>query len=178
MNVKSLMRFALLAALALPVGCAHTAATAPSRRAFQAEVPVTAFTIVPENLPGTSNDNRGEGLRSLLAQEAAASAQEALHRAGLTQTAATVSGTVRMPVSLPPDVVGLRADRLKGPLAVATVRLLGPDGRTIREAEATLTWRQARWLEGAPRFRRNRPPERVLREAAHEVVARAMERLR
>ncbi|MES1241215.1 MAG: hypothetical protein ABUT39_06305 [Acidobacteriota bacterium] len=88
-----------------------------------------------------------------------------------------VTGTVRMPVSLPPQVKGLAADSRKGPLASATVRLLDADGNTLREAEAVLTWREARWLEGAPRFRRSRRVEAVLADAVDEVVERAVLRL-
>lgn len=51
-------------------------------------------------------------------------------------------------------------------------------GKTIREAEASLSWREVRWLKGPPRFRCNRPQEEVLRDAVGEVVERAVERLR
>lgn len=172
------VRLAILTTLALPLNLS-CGASAPHRGNLSpsSQVTVLPFTIEPQALPGAPADPK-ENLRSLLAGEASASAGEALRKnpsdaAGVT----AVTGTVRIPVSLPPEVWGLRAHRQKGRLAAATVRLLGPDGKTIREAEASLSWGEVRWLTGPPKFRRNRPQEEVLRSAVAEVVERAVERL-
>lgn len=118
-------------------------------------------------------------MKTLLAEEAVSSAREALAHKDLTELGiqTSLSGIVLVPVSLPPDVQGLRADQQSGRLAIARVRLVGPNGRTMQEAEASLSWREARWLEGNPKSRRNRPPQEVLREAVHKVVRRAVAKL-
>lgn len=172
------VRLVILTALALPLNLSCRA-SAPHRShpSPSSQVTVLPFTIEPQALPGAPAGPK-ENLRLLLAGEASSSAGEALRKhpaeaAGVT----AITGTVQIPVSLPPEVRGLHAHRQKGRLAAATVRLLGPDGKTIREAEASLSWGEVRWLTGAPRFRRNRPPEEVLRDAVGEVVERAVERL-
>ena len=153
-----LIRLCLLTTLVVPLnlGCQ---ASAPRGSNPSSKVTVLPFTIESQVLPGAPADPK-ETLRVLLVAEASSSAGESLARSGLDGIAGaeSITGTVRIPVSLPPDVRGLRAHRQKGHLAAATVRLL-------------------RWLKGPPRFRRNRPPEEVLRDAVGEVVERAVERL-
>ena len=75
-----------------------------------------------------------------------------------------VTGTVTLPTSLPPGLHGMRADSRQGRLGVVILQLIGADGRPLRTAEAEISWRQGRWLTGAPRFLTDVPPE-VAREA-------------
>ena len=172
-------------ALSLACGCASPAARVGTPLPGIVIVP---FTIEPQPLSAALSSQ--DVFATLLANEAASSAGKALVREGLTATVEmapsgsaaegqrVATGTVRVPTSLPPGLKGLRADAQKGTLATAVVRLLDAKGNTIQEAEATLAWREARWLQGAPNFRRNRPVEQVLTEAVGEVVRRAVERLR
>lgn len=172
-----LVRFCLLTALTVSLNLSCRA-SAPLGSNPSSKVTVLPFTIEPQALPGAPADPK-DTLRTLLAAEAASSAGKALREDLLVTAGATaITGTVQIPVSLPPDVWGLRAHRQKGRLAAATVRLLGPDKKTIREAEASLSWGDVRWLEGPPRFRRHRSPEEVLRSAVSKVVERAVERLK
>lgn len=173
-----LTRFCVLTALVLPlsVGCR---ASAPRGASASPTLRVVPFTVEPQALPGAPADPGGV-LQVLLAEEAASSAREALARGGPGELAGveSIAGTVQMPVSLPPEVRGLDARHREGHLATATVRLLGPDGKTVRQAEASLAWWEVRWLEGPPRYRRYRSSGEVLRDAVGKVVERAVERLR
>jgi len=179
MRISScLVRLCILTALALPLNLGCQASAPHGGSAVPTNIKVTPFLLEPQPLPDAP-DNPSETFQTLLLAEASLGAEEALAHGGLGEITggATITGTVQIPVSLPPDVKGIRAHRQKGRLAAATVKLLGPDGKSIREAEASLSWHEVRWLVGAPHFRRYRSPEEVLRDAAHKVVARAVERL-
>lgn len=176
-----------LAALLLPLALSCATRSPAKRGAVYPKVVLVPFTVEPQPVNGESDQNNA-GRVHLLAEEASASATRALlgHLAETVERTASpdsaqgqvlVTGTVRLPVSLPPRVRGLAADSRNGTLAVATVRLQGADGTMIRETEARLTWREARWLEGAPRFKRNRRVDAVLADAVKEVVERAVSRL-
>lgn len=173
-----LARFCVLTALALPLhlGCQ---ASAPRGESASPTLAVAPFAVEPQALPGAPDDPGGV-LQVLLAEEASSSAREILAREGLERLTGeeSITGTVQIPVSLPPDVRGLRARNREGRLATATVRLLGPDGKTVRQAEASLAWWEVRWLEGPARYRRYRSSGEVLRDAVAKVVERAVEQLR
>lgn len=185
MNKKAHFRILILATLTLPFALA--CATQARGGAMYPKVVVVPFTVEPQPVAGEPVQP-GDVRVQLLAAEASSTAAEALlgHVAETVERAASpgaakgqvlVTGVVRIPVSMPLGVRGLAADSRRGSLAVATVRLQGADGSTIREAEAQLTWREARWLEGAPQFKRNRRIEAVLADAVQEVVERAVSKL-
>lgn len=187
MNKKARFCILILATLALPFALACATQGAARGGAMYPKVVLVPFTVEPQPVAGEPVQP-GDVRVQLLAAEASSTAAEALlgqvaktvERAaspGAAQGQVLVTGIVRIPVSMPPGVRGLAADSRRGSLAVATVRLQGADGNTIREAEAHLTWREARWLEGSPRFKRNRRVEAVLADAVQEVVERAVSKL-
>lgn len=178
-----------LLALASLSACS-TAHLAPDEAAFP-KIVVAPFTIIPDTLGGEGTSQpRQDVFVALLGDEATASAVRTLllEKIGgtvqsvpsFTQAAGqiTVTGTVTLPVSLPPGVDGLRADSRKGRLALVTLELLDSNGKMLRTAEAEISWRQARWLRGAPRFRRAQPTAGVLRETVREGVVEAVRRLK
>lgn len=184
---KARFRILILATLTLPSVFACATQSAAKGQAMYPKVFLVPFTFEPQSVAGEPVQP-GDVRVQLLAAKASSTAAEALlgqvaetvERAaspGAAQGQVLVTGVVRLPVSMPPGVRGLAADSRKGSLAVATVRLQGADGNTIREVEAHLTWREARWLEGAPRFKRNRRVDAVLADAVEEVVERAVSRL-
>lgn len=147
------------------------------------------FTIDPEPVDGVLAAEDGTFSR-LLAEEATSTARRALieRRVGSSvdlssqkevadTEALRVTGVVRVPVALPEELIGLRADQRPGPLVIANVRLINVDGTVIREAEGILTWRDARWLEGGSNRRKSRPVQTVLQEVVREAVNIAIRHL-
>lgn len=187
MMPRSLMSSMVILTAAMTFGCATQAA--PRREALYPKVLVGPFTIESQPLPGGKDRPMPEVFPTLLANEAAASAERSLVRGHLAAVVerkparnaavgeAVITGTVRLPTSLPPGLHGLHADAQKGALATATLKLVSADGKILQQAEATFSWRDARWLTGPPKSRRVRPVETVLVEAVREVVARAAELL-
>lgn len=185
--IRPLMSSMVILTAAMTLGCATQAA--PRREALYPKVLVGLFTIESQPLPGGKDRPMPEVFPTLLANEAAASAERSLVRGHLAAIVepklarnpaageAVITGTVRLPTSLPPGLHGLRADAQKGVLATATVKLVSAEGKVLQQAEATLSWWDARWLTGPPKSRRVRPVETVLVEAVREVVERAAERL-
>jgi hypothetical protein len=185
MNSRSTITTLFLAALLLPLSLGRAV---PRAGTLLPEVVVFPFTIEPQLLPGAPADERAAFVQ-LLALEAASSAGRSLMRERLvvsiaqapSQAAAagrfSLTGTVRLPVSLPPGAAGLRADSRGGALAVAIVRLQGPDGRLLAQATAEVTWREADWVTGSRHFKRNRPVDDVLTDAVREATERAVKRL-
>lgn len=178
-----------LAALALTLAACTAPKQPPREPAPLPRLVLLPFTIEPQPLEGLPSRSDAGAFAQILAEEATSAAEQALiehHVASTVERAAPgakntgalrVTGVVRIPVSLPEDLTGLRADRQRGPFAVAVVHLLGPDGQAVKEADAILTWRDAQWLEGAPRYRGNRPAATVLREAVREAVETAIDHL-
>lgn len=189
-SMSHYLRIWSVAALALTTVCGCVTSAAPRSPTPLSKVVVVPFTVEPQSLPGEPHPLSQDAFVSLLALEAASSAGYASVQGRLaaafeqapSQSSArgqtVLTGTLRMPTALPPDLYGLRADSQKGPLARVVVRLIDPNGMTLRESEATLTWREARWLEGGPGYRRNRPTELVLIDVVHAVVERAVMQLR
>ena len=179
----------LLAALGLSLAACSATRQPPREPAPLPRLVLLPFTIEPLPLEGAPSRSDPAGFAQILATEATSAAEQALiehHVASAVERAAPgardagalqVTGVVKIPVTLPGDLIGLRADKQRGPLVVAVVHLLGPDGKAVQKGEAILTWRDAKWLEGAPRFRRNLPAEAVLREAVREAVEIAVDNL-
>lgn len=184
-------RFYLLSFAALALSLSACLATKQPERepAPLPRLVLHPFAIEPQPLEGAPSRSDSAGFAQILATEATSAAEQALikhHVASTVERAAPgvrdagalqVTGVVKIPVTLPGDLIGLRADKQRGPLVVAVVHLLGPDGKAVQKGEAILTWRDAEWLEGGPRFRRNRPAATVLREAIREAVEIAVDHL-
>jgi len=152
-------------------------------------VAVVPFVVEPLPFPGAPNrpdqDQRVRRLaeeasaraaRSLVCQQIAGSVERVPSRdAAAVQV--LVAGTVRLPVSLPPDLHGLRAQMRHGPFVSATVVMQRADGTILAREEAPLNWGDIRWAYGA-KFRRFRPLDDILDDFVRKVVDRAIKRLR
>src|SRR5262249_12425825 len=88
-----------------------------------------------------------------------------------------VAGVVRLPVSLPPYMHGLRAQMRHGCFITATVVLQRADGTILAREETPLNWGDVRWAYGA-KFRELRPLDQILEDFVRKVVDRAIKRLR
>ena len=176
-----------LSLLGLTLLSACSVAGTPRRQATFPRVAVAPFAVVPQPLAGAPAQ---QDLAQLLAEEATASAQRSVLREGIGESVervpspaqaagqVLVTGTVTLPTSLPPGLHGMRADSRQGRLGVVILQLIGADGRPLRTAEAEISWRQGRWLTGAPRFLRSRPAASVLRDAVRDLVEKGVRRLR
>lgn len=123
-----------------------------------------------------------------LSQEATARAERTLLRQGLAskveRTAAQapsgtliLTGTVRLPVSVPAGQRGARAMFRKGPFGTATVSLRRSDGTLVAEGQSKLDWDDVRWLRGV-RVRRVRDFDEVLQDAVRKATDHAIKGLR
>lgn len=147
---------------------------------------VAVLTIEPRPVDRSSGPALGDGFARFLAEGATTQAERSLVQSRIAasvvketpgaQRLPRLVGAVRMPVSLPPGLHGLEAARHKGDLAVATVELLDAEGRVLATGTAAVEWNDVRWLRGA-RYRRSRPVNQVLGEAARKSVDLAIERL-
>jgi hypothetical protein len=116
-----------------------------------------------------------EAEKSVLQRQVAASVQRA--NAGGGEKQPRLSGEVVIPVSLPSNLKGLSAAKSSGSLAVASVRLVDGEGRTLGQGTASVDWDGVRWLTGA-RYRRPRPVNNALVDAARKAVDLAIRDLR
>ncbi len=118
-----------------------------------------------------SESATGEAGRRLLKERIAVTVET-------TPPAAVVlSGTIRLPLSLPPRVIGLRAHDRQGAFATAHFTLRDAGGKVITEETAMLKWDEVRWLRGGGHYRRNRALDEVLQDTARSATARAVKRL-
>jgi hypothetical protein len=86
----------------------------------------------------------------------------------------TVSGTLRLPVSLPPKVRGWNASQRKGRFATVSLTITDPrTGVVLAHSEGTCDWKDAFWTRGA-RSRRNAPLDDVLAHFARKTTERAV----
>jgi hypothetical protein len=152
-------------------------------------VAVVPIVVEPQSFPGApirpDQDQRVRRLaeeasaraaRSLVCQQIAGSVERAPSRDAVS-AAVLVAGTVRLPVSLPPDLHGLRAQMRHGPFVTATVVIQRADGTILAREETPLNWGDIRWAYGA-KFRRLRPLDDILDDFVRKVVDRAIKRLR
>lgn len=168
---------------AVPV--AAGAAGPPQQAASQ--VAVAPFTIEPQPQRGVPElPNQGELVRRLSAAATARAERTLLQkrmagrvvRAGEPEGAdarTTLTGTVRLPLSLPPGQGGARAGFRKGTFATAEITLHVP-GAAPEVRRVELKWRDVRWVYGA-RFPRNRPFDNVLTDFVRKAVDEAVNRL-
>ena len=181
----------LLAVLGSACAGSGQGTTRAGPRAREPRLPAVAvdrFTVVAQPLGRAQHPAAGQDLswmlaesatseaeKSLLQRRVAASIQRTVARNGEKQ--ARLSGEVIMPVSLPPNLKGLSAAGSDGSLATATVRLVDQEGRTLGEGTASVDWNDVRWLRGA-RYRRPRPVNQALSDAARKAVDLAIRQLR
>ena len=183
--MKSICRTTMVLLLTV-LSLACFGSTQPATRSPRAPVPrltavvVDRFSVVAQPLGRAQAQAGGEDLswmlagwatseaeKSVLQRQVAASVQRA--NAGGGEKQPHLSGEVVMPVSLPPHLKGLSAAGSSGSLAVASVRLVDGEGRTIGEGTASVDWDGVRWLTGA-RYRRPRPVNNALVDAARKAV--------
>lgn len=187
MKRKTLYRSAVAIFISACLGAAEIGANprAPNPESQFSRVAVAGLTIEPQPVdlsrPALSDD-----FAQILAEGATSQAERSLLRSRIAgsvvreklraQRLPRLVGAVRIPVSLPPDLHGLKAARQKGDLAIATVQLLDVDGRVLATGTAAVEWNDVRWLRGA-KYRRSRPVREVLAAAVRKSVELAIERL-
>lgn len=137
-------------------------------------VALAPFVIEPQPFEGAPRRADETKLLQKLSEAATARAERNLVRrriAGVVERVATgqapagvlLSGTIRLPVSLPRKIRGARAEWRKGRFATATIALTDAQGRTLAREEIALDWGDVRWTR-SKRIRRH----------SHEV-ARALD---
>jgi hypothetical protein len=124
-----------------------------------------------------------ESLRLRLAQEARSALERSVrkrhialqtqHRDKAQSDMPHLTAIVSLPLSLPSGVSGLRANDRKGVFATVLIQLQDVEGRTLAKATAQLEWDDGDWLTGAPKVRRRRPLDDVLRDFTRKGVAQA-----
>lgn len=160
----------------------------PAREPRLPAVAVDRFSIVAQPAGHAQVQAGDEDLSWILAEWATSEAEKSvLQRQVATSVQRTaagggegkprLSGQVVMPVSLPPHLKGLSAAGSGGSLATASVRLVDGEGRTLGEGTASVDWDGVRWLTGA-RYRRPRPVNQALVDAARKAVDLAVRDLR
>ena len=152
---------------------------------------VEVVPLTVESLPFRDSPERPDRDQVLerLAAEATARAERTLlkqHIAGVVERVASpavasgalvLTGTVRLPVSVPAGQRGGRALFRRGRFASATVTLRRPDGTVAAQGESHLEWDDVWWLRGA-RVRRARKLDDVLVDTVRKAVDHAVKRLR
>src|SRR6266851_2310663 len=133
----------------LPAPVRASLGASPQTPAF-AELAVAPFVVIPEPLQGASTRKGQDDLVQRLAEKATARAIRSLPQPGIAEAVGAdspndssteqllVTGTVRLPVSLPSDLVGLNAQLRRGRLASANVAIRRADGTTVARAGAML----------------------------------------
>jgi hypothetical protein len=82
-----------------------------------------------------------------------------------------LSGSISMPVILPPSMRGWAASHQAGVLATAHLILKEVDGNIFKEFDATIKWDDVRWSTGG-RARKARNPDDVLSDAVKVVAVK------
>ena len=172
---------ALVAALAL-AGCSSWAPL-PKQPLLDA-VEVNALVVEPVDIPGApliqawfselvSSTATAAAKRSTLERHLAAQVFDTDESADRRYR---LSGVVRVPLSLPPDVAGSQAVFREGTLAVATLTLKSPDG-TSQSGEVVLGWKKGDWLMGDRHHLRRRRQELALLGVVERSIDEAIEDL-
>jgi hypothetical protein len=175
----------LLAAVLVMAGT--SAWSAERRQPLWQQIVVAPPTLVPQPMEGAPSRADEKTIKKSLSEAAMREAAKALVRtrlaakveaASATEPASakgmTFSGTISLPVSLPPYVIGLRAHNRKGVFATAHFTLRDAEGKIIAEQQVSIRWDDVRWTRGSPRWRRNRLRDDVLEDAVRKVFARGV----
>jgi hypothetical protein len=145
--------------------------------------PIVVEALPFENTPPHANE--AEVVRKL-SEEATKQAEKILIQShiaeevvlikpvGATTALPTVSGTLRLPVSLPPEVRGWKASQRSGRFATVSLTITDPQtGGVLTRSEGTCNWKDALWTRGA-RIRRSAPLPEVLSHFARKTTERAV----
>jgi len=167
--------------------CAAAAAPAGGMSA-SVTVAVAPFTIDPQPFVGAPvRPDQGDFILSLT-REATKQTEQTLVERHIVDSAGTVpsgeartgrmvvTGTVRMPISLPPKVIGWNAAHRHGHFATATVTVTDAVGRLVSEENATVDWGDVWWFHGG-KDAKNYPLDNVLASLARKAVDHAVRRL-
>ena len=151
-------------------------------------VAVAPFTIDPQPFAGAPERADEEEFLKRLSEEATEQAQRSLIERHIADAATrvssrdaadgrvVVSGTIRMPISLPPRVIGWDASRRRGHFATATVTLLDATGKVLSEQDVAVNWGDVWWFQGGKSVHNNRLGQ-VLEGFARRVADHAVRRL-
>ena len=176
----------LLCLLLLP-SFANAKEDAQSGQRWQ-RIAVVAFTIEPQILDGSPERADQDAILKKLSIEAGKRAERLLlkrHVAATVEQVASiqattapvfVTGTVSLPISLPPGVIGWRALTRKGTFVTTRIYLVDAAGKTLMQQTVTLDWGDVWWLHGGIR-KRNAKLDDVLVKFVRKSVDRAMEQM-
>jgi hypothetical protein len=141
-----------------------------------AQVPAS-ITIEAQPIEGATARADTAAITKRLSEAANAQASKSLGKGPLGTRGVALSGIIRLPLSLPPRVIGLRAHDRKGTFVSAQFTLRDAHGKSLSEQTVTLRWKDVNWLTGSPKWRRNRAVDEVLEDATRRAVNRALKQL-
>lgn len=161
-------------------------ALAEKTRTLFPKVALKPFIIEAQAMEGAPQRSDAIKILADLSREATKQAERALKNkriAGAVENVSTekkteevtLTGSVRLPISLPPHVIGFNAATRGGVFATGKVTLSKPDGAVIAEEEVKLFWRDGWWMNGA-RHRHNAPLNEVLADFVRKAADRALQR--
>lgn len=163
--------------------------SAPPQAAVFTKVVVGAVVVEPEPFPkAPSRPDEAEVIRQLT-EVATARAERTLVKQHIAETVersssrdtssapVLLTGTVRLPVSLPNSARGRGALFQHGHFATVDVALQRRDGTMIAKEEVTLGWRDVPWVLGS-RISHARPLDDVLGEYVRKGVDHAVKGLK
>lgn len=154
--------------LAVPLWCGSQMARA------QAQTGTASITIEAQPIEGAATRADTPAIVQRLSEAAVNQAAVSLSKTPLAARGVTLRGTIRLPLALPPGVIGLRAHDRKGIFVTAHFTMQGADGKSIAEQNVTLGWDDVRWTRGARPWKRNRALDEVLEDAARTAVDRGV----
>lgn len=84
----------------------------------------------------------------------------------------------RIPISLPPDSLGLIGANRRGQFMSAKFVLINPTGRTILTKDVSLVWGDGDWIKGVRQTAKNRPMMEVLKSFVRKASDRAIQQMK
>lgn len=140
------------------------ASLTPSPRPVLDRLAIAGITIVPTSV-GDADASDREWFQEILADQATAAVRQIsidkqlaqqVEPEGSQTEALLLSGTLAIPIALPPEYRGSHAFFQKGALAVARMELRDSNGTLLTTVEATVHWKDVRWTRGSHKTRRAR----------------------
>lgn len=151
-------------------------------------VAVAPFVIEPQPFDKTPSRSDQEQFVRHLSDEATKQAEQSLLEHRIVDAAQqvtskdvapglmVVTGTIRLPISLPPRIIGWNASHRHGTFAIATLILLDPVGTIVFRQEVAVRWGDVWWYSGG-KTARNYPQDDVIASLARKAVDHAVRRL-